>query len=158
MDAKLVSWVQDMKRGTLMPGLIFKGATGKGGDAVSTPVCRLGKKSSKTNGFMGRTKNTAPSIRKSVATAKSEERRPMIRYRFFCQNMQAVRYVVNFIHKPSPLKGDELSSKSGYSCLTHALHPLRTTLDVLEIPDDFQYMDPELVELLESAVSEYLER
>ncbi|MEX6666413.1 low molecular weight protein tyrosine phosphatase family protein [Pseudomonas sp. W2-17] len=29
---------------------------------------------------------------------------------------------------------------------------------VLEIPDDFQYMDPELVELLESAVSEFLEQ
>lgn len=30
-------------------------------------------------------------------------------------------------------------------------------IHVLEIPDDFQYMDPELVELLESAVGEYLE-
>jgi hypothetical protein len=43
------------------------------GDAVSTPVCRRGKKSSKTNGFMGKTKNTAPSIKKSAATAKSRE-------------------------------------------------------------------------------------
>ncbi|OCX25512.1 hypothetical protein [Pseudomonas graminis] len=57
----------------LTPGLIFKGAIGKGGDAVSTPVYRRGKKSGKTNGFVGKTKNTAPSIKKSAATAKSRE-------------------------------------------------------------------------------------
>lgn len=71
--AELVSTVPDMRRGMLTPGLISKGATGKGGDAVLTPVCRLGRKSSKTNGCMGKTKNTALSIKKSVATAKSRE-------------------------------------------------------------------------------------
>lgn len=71
--AELVSRVPDMRPGMLTPGLIFKGAIGKGGDAVSTPVCRRGEKSSKTNGFMGKTKNTAPSIKKSAATAKSRE-------------------------------------------------------------------------------------
>jgi hypothetical protein len=71
--AELVSRVPDMRRGMLTPVLIFKGATGKGGDAVLTHVCRRGKKSSKKNGFMEKAKNTAPSIRKSAATAKSRE-------------------------------------------------------------------------------------
>ncbi|WP_432213738.1 cellular communication/signal transduction [Pseudomonas graminis] len=40
----------------------------------------------------------------------------------------------------------------------YAQHLEHKLVHVLEIPDDFQYMDPELVELLESAVSEYLEQ
>lgn len=82
-------------------------------------------------GFNVRSAGTSPSARKSVGAAD-------------------IRWAdVVFVMEPKHLQ----RLRAEYARLLE--HKL---VHVLEIPDDFQYMDPELVELLEIGVNEYLDR